>query len=252
MDHPLFDKYRAAIQVFAGNPMSPDLLLAQDGPLSVFYSPFEWVNPTAKVVLVGITPGKTQAINALAEARNQLASGASDERALQMARLTAAFSGDMRPYLVDLLDHIGLARWLRISSCSELFGSANGLLQTASALQYPVFLDGQNYNGTPDMLRTPLLRGLLLEHFAKLASSLPEAVFIPLGPVATSAVLWLADKGVLMPQRVLPGLPHPSTQNSERVKYFLGRKSKDALSAKTNAKKLDDARELLRAKVSAL
>jgi hypothetical protein len=32
--------------------MSADLLLWQEGPLSVFYAPWDWVNTAAKVMLV--------------------------------------------------------------------------------------------------------------------------------------------------------------------------------------------------------
>ena len=58
---PLFPEYEAAVRAFNGVPCSANLLLAQEGSLSVYnYAPFEWVNRQAKVVLVGITPGRTQ------------------------------------------------------------------------------------------------------------------------------------------------------------------------------------------------
>jgi hypothetical protein len=53
-------------------------------------------------------------------------------------------------------------------------------------------------------------------------------------------------------QRILDGLPHPSGANAECIAYFLGTKSKERLSAKTDAKKLEGARELLRSRVLAL
>ena len=52
---PLFPEYEAAVRAFNGDPCSANLLLAQEGSLSVYYAPFEWVNRQAKVVLVGIT-----------------------------------------------------------------------------------------------------------------------------------------------------------------------------------------------------
>lgn len=45
---------------------------------------------------------------------------------------------------------------------------------------------------------------------------------------------------------------HPSGANAERIAYFLGRKSRSALSAKTNPDKLDRAREEMIRKVLAL
>ena len=47
-------------------------------------------------------------------------------------------------------------------------------------------------------------------------------------------------------------MTHPSGANAERIAYFLGKKSRSALSVKTNADKLDQAREAMIGKVSAL
>lgn len=106
----------------------------------------------ARVVVVGITPGKLQAHNALAEAARQLRAGASVDEMLAKARRAAAFSGPMRTNLVAMLDCVGLHRWLRLPSCSDLFGSASQLLQCASVLPYPVFASGKHYNGSPESL----------------------------------------------------------------------------------------------------
>jgi len=38
----------------------PELLLWERGPLSIYYVPFERVNPGAKLFLVGLTPGRQQ------------------------------------------------------------------------------------------------------------------------------------------------------------------------------------------------
>jgi hypothetical protein len=218
----------------------------------VYYAPFEWVNPEAKVVLVGITPGRVQAHNALAEAKRCLQSKMSIDEALRMAKLTGAFSGKMRPNLVDLLDTIGLNEWLRIQSCNELFTTQTSLLQTSSVLQFPVFISGENYNGTPDPTKIPLLRRMLIEHFAKMTQILPDAVYVALGPVPAKAMAWLVENGHMSGKRVLSGLPHPSPANAERIAYFLGRKPKDKLSKKTDPAKLDAARLALQRTVSGL
>lgn len=38
------------------------LLMDSSGPVSIYYAPFEYINPSARVVLVGITPGPTQMV----------------------------------------------------------------------------------------------------------------------------------------------------------------------------------------------
>lgn len=45
------------------------------------------------------------------------------------------------------------------------------------------------------------------------------------------------------------GMPHPSGANAERIAYFLGRKPKAALSAKTNADTIDAMKSQLLAQL---
>lgn len=226
--------------------------MATEGPVSVYYAPFELVNPQAKVVLVGITPGRTQAANALGEAKRALLEGAQNAEMLQRAKATGAFSGAMRPNLVALLDEIGLQHWLGLPSCLELFGSAAGLLQTASVLQFPVFVNGENYNGTPDPTKHPLLRKMVLQHFGQMCAQLPDAVYVPLGPVPSKVLGWITTEGLLAQSRILNGLPHPSGANAERIKYFLGQKARTDLSTKTDPSKLDGAKAALVKAIAAL
>lgn len=245
MTNSTFTKYRSAIKNYSGDASAANLLMARDGSVSVHYAPFEWVNPQARVVVVGITPGKTQAGNALNEAKRAMNDGAADTEVLRRAKATGAFSGAMRPNLVSLLDAVGLQRWLGLPTCGELFGSASTLLQTASVLQFPVFVDGENYNGSPDPTKHPMLRELVVEHFGRMCVQLPNAVFVPLGPVPSKVLAWLTTKGTVKEGQVLNGLPHPSGANAERIKYFLGQKSRPELSAKTDPDKLDAAKAAL-------
>lgn len=229
------------------------LQVARDGLIQICYAPFEYINPNARVVIVGITPGRTQMVNALQEARNRLLSGADAKTAIRAAKLTGAFSGSMRPNLVALLDAIGVNRWLRIESCDDLFGAGHAvdLVQTASVLRNPVFVNGENYNGTPNMTRHPVLREHLLKHFGEDARSLSRAVFVPLGDKVSEALHFVADRGLIERSRILDGLPHPSGANAERIAYFLRRKQRSALSKKTDPDKLDRARDSLQKQVLA-
>jgi len=258
LDTSLFEKYKGSIRnlsptAYNENAILHDsLLLEQDGPLSVYYAPFDYTNPEARVVVVGITPGKTQMINALKEAQRQLAVGADANISLRAAKKTGAFSGSMRPNLISLLDYIGLNKWLQINSCGDLFGVASNLAQTASVLRYPVFLDSKNYNGTPNMLKHPLLRKYLLNYFGAEARDMSNAVFVPLGDKVAEALEFLVNEGFIKSDRVLAGLPHPSGANAERIAYFLGTKAKGALSSKTDPAKIDRAKLGLFARMAAL
>ena len=201
--NPLFVKYKSAIEsaklqsVSCSSELPPELCMGTDGNLSIYYSPFDYTNRDAKVVIVGITPGFTQAMKALREAQQQMAAGADDITVLKRAKLTGAFSGPLRNNLVALLDHIRLHELLGISSCADLFGPAAHLVHTTSALRFPVFRAGVNYNGNPDMSENPFLRQQLHDHFGKEARLLADTIFIPLGSRVSSALRSLAADGAI-------------------------------------------------------
>ena len=258
MDTQLFERFipvicsLTAAELDGASTLISKMRLASDGNLEVCYAPFEYINTQARVVIVGITPGKTQMVNAIKEARRQIDDGADAEQALIAAKRTGAFSGAMRPNLVGLLDHVGLNDWLGIHTCDELFGAAAHLVQTTSALRNPVFANGENYNGAPSMTSHPLLREHLLAGFGKDAETLPNAVFVPLGDKVADALHFLADRGLLDRDRILDGLPHPSGANAERIAYFMGRKLRSSLSSKTDPDKLDEARDKVTSKIARL
>jgi len=232
----------------------PDgFLLGRTGAISAHYIPFDYVNPAARLVLVGITPGFVQWKNAVREARRLLAQGAVQDDVLRAAKYTGAFSGAIRPNLVALLDHVGLQRWLGIASCASLFGEHAHLMHVTAVLRHPIFVAGKNYNGaSPNMLTTPLLQAQLLDYFAAEAGALPDAVYVPLGPKVGLALDWLAQRGVVPAARILQGIPHPSGANAERIAYFLGRKDRSTLSSRTNGAQIDADRLALRARMAAL
>lgn len=228
------------------------LVLDRAGDVTVSYAPFEHIQQGARVAILGITPGARQAGNALVAARRQLLAGADDASALRAAKVFASFSGPMRSNLIAMLDHIGLSDWLGIPSTEALWGTASQKVHFTSALRFPVLVNGNNYSGQPSMTATPILRRCLERYLQEEALALGEAVWVPLGPRATEGIEWLVREGVIEKAMVLKGLPHPSGANAERIAYFLGRKSRDALSAKTSPTVLDQARELLLARVSSL
>lgn len=258
MDTTLFEHFAPVIrsltaaELAGAASLNTKLRLEHEGQLEVCYVPFEHINAKARIVIVGITPGRTQLLNAINEARRQFDLGRDAPSVLAAAKRTGAFSGAMRPNLVGLLDCVGVNRWLGIRTCDELFGTAAALVQTASVLRNAVFIDGANCNGTPNMLRHVLLRNQIMTHFAEDARALPNAVFVPLGDKVAEALYFLAGQGLMDSSRILSGLPHPSGANAERIAYFLGRKQSNALSVKTNAQKLDQARADMISKVMAL
>jgi len=220
----LLDRFRHA--VLALDPLTPltassesALTIHHASPLTVVYAPFEYTPATARIVLVGITPGHSQASTALKALHFALKGGKSDAEALRIAKMTASFAGQMRNNLVKSLDLIGLNSALGLTTCAELFGT-HELAHFTSALRYPVFKAGENYNGAPDILRTPMLKAMVDIYLVEEARSLPDALWLPLGPKPVAALQHLVARKVLPAERLLIGLPHPSPANGGPIKQF--------------------------------
>lgn len=48
-------------------------------------------------------------------------------------------------------------------------------MQTTSILRHPIFVDGENYNGTPNMVRTRFLQQQIEESFSEEARGMRPA-----------------------------------------------------------------------------
>ena len=238
----------------AKNPLGAnELKLTNDGDLQVYYAPFDYIETKARIVVVGITPGLTQATNALQAAYAALQAGKTIPDTLAIAKRKASFSGGaIRRNLVAMLDVIGAAKYLGVQSTAQMFDPSAHDVHFTSALRYPVFKNGKNYNGTPNIAKTPILKNMVKTHLAEEAAILSTALWLPLGNHAAQAVLHLTNEGILDKRRVLTGMPHPSGANAERVAVFLGRKDPSKVSNKTNPQKLLAARQRLASQITKL
>ncbi|HZG71147.1 MAG TPA: uracil-DNA glycosylase family protein [Chondromyces sp.] len=186
----------------------------EEKKLEIYYTPFDYINEKAKVVIVGITPGLHQmkkAYTAVIENRHLR-----DEELLHEVKKSASFEGTMRKNLTAMLDDLELPRHLGISSSSELFSAASHLVYNTSILPYAVFFNGQNFNGSrPNILKTNMLVEYVKNYFIKDISTMENPLIIPLG-VNVSRVLdyFLKNKPVLK------GFPHPSGSNGHRHRQF--------------------------------
>jgi hypothetical protein len=197
-------------------------LLHRELDLSVYYAPFDYINPNARIALVGITPGWQQMEFAFRVTRNGLHNGLNPLEAMMQAKRLASFAGPMRRNLVEMLDGIGLPEALGVSSSSALFEDRQDLVHTTSAIRYPVFVGGRNYSGhKPTLMRSPALITYVRTLLAEELEMLPAALIVPLGEAAKSAIDDLVDRHIIDSRRYLRGLPHPSWENtSHRVKQF--------------------------------
>lgn len=227
----------------AKSPWQAPLRLYQDATLSAYYAPMEYVTPNARVVLCGITPGATQVRAALANARRVLDRGGTIADARQTAKRNAVFTG-FRETIAAMLDAVGLNYYLGLGSCRALFDQAADLLHCTNVLRHPVVLaNGRGYNGAPAPQRHAYLASMMKACLREEIKTLgPNALWLPLGRAAADALGRCREDGLLQPDQLLAGLPHPSGANRERILYFTGQKSRAALSRQTNPDMLDAAR----------
>jgi hypothetical protein len=208
--------------------LCPELKLCEEGTLTVYYVPFERVNPEGKVMIVGLTPGRHQMWLACKAAACVLRSGGTIEEALDKASATGGFAGVMRTNLISMLDDIGVARWLGLSSTKLLWEEPGWQLEAStSAVQYAVFRSGKNYSGSPAIAKSDLLRAFVQQVLAVDLELVPQALVIPLGK-AVSKALELIPPERLNQDRVLLGFPHPSGANGHRKRQFAERRDEMA------------------------
>ena len=219
---PCFGTYERRIRdlpahVQETDVLTPDFLLAREGRLEVFYAPLHGVTAAARVVVVGLTPGRSQMLVAFREGKRLLDEGWRPPRLFEEIRRLMAFAGPMRKNLTRMLDEIGVADRLGIATSEELFGGAATLLHSTSALRYPVLKARANYSGSPRVSGSPLLAGIVRTNLAAELEQFPGALVVPLGKAVEEAIGLV---GVDRSQVILSGFPHPSGGNGHRVRQF--------------------------------
>lgn len=226
--------------------------LVQEGDYSAFFAPFDWINDKADIVIIGATPGKQQALEALLSFRTALASGASLDEAAQRAKSAASFKGGMRTLGARLMDHFGLHLLFGLSSTLDLFGAAAHRAHYTSVLRYPVLKRSGNYAGDSRIATRPIMRRMIEETLADELAALPKAWLVPFGPNALRALEHLAAAGRIDDTRILGGILHPGGQQWNRYNIQLDLVSGDAALAVPGGAEVLRRSAVLRAKVTAL
>ncbi|WP_249435803.1 hypothetical protein [Paenibacillus sp. Marseille-Q4541] len=199
-----------------------DLLVGREGPVEMYYAPHnEYINPLAKVVLVGITPGWTQMELAYRTTIQSLQKGETFEEACKAAKIAARFAGSMRTNIIKMLEDISLHHYLGIESVSDLFDANCSLLHTTSLLKHPVFVSRKNYNGhSPSLSNSKFLCTKIIHSFPQEMSKLEHPLIIPLGRSVEMVLRQLPEQTMGQGYKYLWGFPHPSGANGHRLKQF--------------------------------
>ena len=202
--------------------LTHDFLLDAEGRLEIYWIPFERMNHSARVAIIGLTPGWHQMQEAFTAARDAFRAGLEDDMAiLERINRQAGFAGSMRTNMVKMLDAIGLPDVLEVPASADLFEERDDLIHGTSALRYPVFAAGKNYGGgNPRVDQIPLLARQVRERLASELAAIPGALLLPLGIAVEGCLRILIADGQLDETRCLFGFPHPSGANGHRAAHF--------------------------------
>ena len=195
-----------------------------DSDIDIKTSGMDYVNPKAKVVIVGITPGKSQM------KKSRVGKSAKE------IKRENAFAGRMRPNLIRMLDAIGVNRLLNIKTCDTLWSTDFDQVQMTSLLTNATYYKGEMFKGTPSILSTPRLMKELMDGFvAHDCRGCKKAIlYVALGSKVEKVLISLKKQGELTAPIVT--IPHASGFNGGRVAVFLKKRSpKDSNTAELRA-----------------
>jgi hypothetical protein len=228
------------------------LAIVHEGKFRAFFAPFDWVNEAADVVIVGVTPGRRQAIEALLAMRTAFRIGHSIDEAALQAKSAASFRGGMRTLGARLMDHFNLHKIFDLNSTIDLFGRAAARAHYTSVLRYPVLKDFKNYSGDKKITVRNFMRRMIDSCLASELASLPNAWIVPLGPTAHLALEYLASRGQISSERILGGILHPSGTQWNRYNVQLGLVSREKAGNVSGGQEVLRRSDTLRAKVEAI
>lgn len=213
---PLKDKYTKE------ELLTEDFLIEKQGNIEIYYATHnEYINPKAKVLIVGITPGFIQMNIAISTARKELENSNNIEDIQYKCKVAGRFSGPLRKNIISMLNDIKLNEFLNINDCSELFGDKDYLMHTVSLIPYPVFVKKQNYTGhTPKLLKNDFLMKYIYENFVNEINKIDnfeDVLLVPLGRAVEEVLCKLKDENIIKENQILMGFPHPSGANVNRL-----------------------------------
>ena len=145
-------------QELEGEVKSPNLLrkypasgsVDPDG-IEILWAPFDYVNPKARLLIVGVTPGPEQAIRSYRAVRDAFAKGLDPQNNLEKIKAEASFRGKViEPNLMSLLEHSGVAERVGIDNIDLLWTDEAPKVHFTSTIRYPTFIHGALYNNQID------------------------------------------------------------------------------------------------------
>ena len=198
---------------------------------------FDYVNPKAKVVIVGITPGNSQL------------DGSRDGMSPLEIKRKYAFAGSMRHWLVNMLDYIGINQLLKIETCSSLWGDDFDKVDMTSLLKdatYEIKKDGSRdmFRHASKIEKSEKLTRMLEDGFVKNCAKYDNSVlFVACGPGVYDVLKKLQNEKKI--EGLVAGIAHPSGANLGRILCYLGQKESMDPSYNWCVEKAEEAKSLV-------
>ena len=173
---------------------------------------FDYVNPEAEVVIVGITPGNSQT------------KGSREGLTPKGIKQKYAFKG-LTNNIAKMLDYIGVNTFLGINSCKSLWKEDFDRVEMTSLLKnatYKVTGSKKEMFKDADMItKSEDLRKEFEEGFVKDCEQYNNArLFVACGQGVYDELMKLKERGVITAPVV--AIAHPSGNNGVRVLYYMG------------------------------
>ena len=196
---------------------------------------FDYVNPKAEVVIVGITPGNSQQ------------KGSREGMSPREIKRKYAFAGALRKNMVRMLDYIGLNSLLRIDTCASLWEQDFDRVEMTSLLKDATYVVGQRgktmFKDTEIIAKSKELSEKYENGFVRDCEQYKQAkLFVACGQGVYDELMKLKERGVIAAPVV--AIAHPSGNNAIRVKYYMEEIESSLMWCEEMSKK---AREIVRA-----
>ena len=199
---------------------------------------FDYVNPKAEVVIVGITPGNSQL------------KGDREGLDLREIKRKNAFAGNMRPNLIKMLDFIGVNQLLCIETCKSLWDEDFDRVDMTSLLVEATY--EVKKNGTKEMFRhadkiakSEKLMRMMEDGFVKNCGKYENPVlFVACGPGVYDVLKRLQEEKKII--GIVVGIAHPSGANTGRIQCYLGNVEPKDSSYLWCLERAKEAREIIR------
>lgn len=203
--------------------LNKDFLIIKSNGISIYYSAHnEVVNSRADMMIIGICPGWRQMEMSIRYAKQLLNKRLSQDEILKKVKLKCRLYGSTRENLIDMLNSLELHKELGVSSADILFNEDYHRLHTTSLIRYPVFINGNNYNGnSPSLLKNEFIFNIASESIKEEISHLENIkLILPLGKAVERFLCSIYKENENIYNRIIKGFPHPSGLNGHRMRFF--------------------------------